>query len=169
MPAVLDREVTHVTQEVTVQGCLVPTVFSAFRAANVSIMSRNTRHRLRRDAEFSAYFRIHGFYPKNRAEVKELGWAWYVGDYNVSTGQYETLSYDGSKTKEVPADPIFVAMTAKLDQELAKVPDISYSFVVESFWTDPIGCVVITSGDTTRKYRYYAWDGNRTLWPPSRG
>ena len=168
--AVLGQEVTQVTpRAVMAQGRPVLTVEGAFHALRLTIMSKGTRQRLKREAEREAYRKMMGTSPTNRDEILGMGWLWHFGDYDLATGTFKALNYYGLEEVDVQADPIFVSMTTSLDRELAQVPGISYRFEVESFWSDPIGGVVITSGGVTRKYRYYAWDGNRTTWPPSRG
>jgi hypothetical protein len=167
--AVLEKDVTTT---VLAQEVLAPTVESAFRAAHISIMSPETRRKLRWQAEREAYRFEMGVYPVHRHQARSRGMRWYFGPYNVHAQTFEALDPRGTgRIVYLDADPICAAITKNLNRELAKVSGIEYSFEIESYGFDPIASVVITvlTTSVTKKYRYFAWDGDRTTWPPSRG
>ncbi len=168
--AVLEPSVTlATTRATTAQECPVPTVEGAFRAVRLTVMNGKTRRQLKHKAELQMYHDTMLVKPRNYNDILRMGWIWHVGKYDPATGHFKALDYLGMTEVDTPADPLFVSMTAALDRELSKVPGIQYRFTVESLWIDPIGAVEIWTGGVKRIYRYYAWYGNRTTWPPSRG
>ena len=91
-----------------------------------------------------------------------------VGLCDLEHGTYTGLNSLGSPIVEC-ADPLFIHMARQGLKQLAKVPGIQVEVVVESLWTDPFGGFRVTYPNGERQnFWIYAWDGNKTTWPPSR-
>lgn len=179
MTAVLLEEVTETRTEtftVLVEELNRParTVDEVFEKLGFPIMNEAEFEAHKRKMEAQAYqdaFQMPA--PRdldiatNERTVKQA-WKWHRGHYSLGSHRFVRLNDHTHSEMTELADPIMVNMAARLDAELRQVPGVyEVSHHVETFYKDPVAGVVVKQKHMLDRYiRYYAWMGNKTLWPP---
>ena len=145
------REVTKATAQTAPETL----VLNAIRQAGIPIMQAETKRELKR--QIVEYFR-----EKNISGL----FKWRSGRYNLKERTYRALDASGTKEIDQLTHPTHAFMTERLDEELRKIVGIKVEYEVETYWTDPIGRVIITFPDCSQKaYEYSCWLGNQWRWP----
>lgn len=91
---------------------------------------------------------------------------WFDGLYNLVDGTFAARSLDGRTEIIEQAPPEFCQLTSRIAWELSEVEGVEFRFFVKTFWIDPIGFCEITAGNKIFTRPYYAWLGEKRLWPP---